>query len=141
MRGGSYSKIGLTFSQKQNLQREIYSAEDRCLRCGRFSHFVKDCYAISDYLGNFIYDGSDVNDEIYENIESDFNDENYENVESDVNDEIYENIESDVYDDNYENVDFDFYDEINEISNLMLMMIMLIMFWNKKFNIPIKVSF
>jgi predicted GIY-YIG superfamily endonuclease len=54
VRGGSYVELELCASQKDMLKREIWSARNLCSRCGRDSHFVKDCYARTDAGGNTI---------------------------------------------------------------------------------------
>ena len=45
VRGGSYVQLELTEAQKDSLILEIRGASDKCTRCGRPGHFVKDCYA------------------------------------------------------------------------------------------------
>jgi len=52
VRGGSYVTVILDDSQRNNLQKEIWSANGACLRCGRNSHFINDCYANTDIHGN-----------------------------------------------------------------------------------------
>jgi hypothetical protein len=45
VRGGSYIQIELSEEQKNALKLEIRGATDKCTRCGRDGHFVKNCYA------------------------------------------------------------------------------------------------
>ena len=45
VRGGSYVSITLDDVQQEALQREIWSAEDRCTSCGKKGHFIKDCFS------------------------------------------------------------------------------------------------
>lgn len=45
VRGGSYVSITLDDVQQEALQREIWGAEDRCTKCGKKGHFVKDCFS------------------------------------------------------------------------------------------------
>jgi hypothetical protein len=45
VRGGSYVQMDLTETQKSALIMEIRGASDKCTRCGREGHFVKDCYS------------------------------------------------------------------------------------------------
>ena len=52
VRGGSYSSINLTDPQVVSIRREIWGANGLCLRCGRKSHFITDCYAKTDIYGN-----------------------------------------------------------------------------------------
>lgn len=56
VRGGSYSNVELNVVQIEALKTEIRGAQDRCSRCGRDSHFVKDCYATTDVNGTLLYD-------------------------------------------------------------------------------------
>ena len=44
-RGGSYSNIKLEKLQIEFLEKEIWASTDLCIRCGRSSHFVLDCFA------------------------------------------------------------------------------------------------
>lgn len=54
VRGGSYITDELSQSQLDTLKAEIWGANDLCNKCGRESHFYKDCYAKSDTEGNII---------------------------------------------------------------------------------------
>ena len=45
VRGGSYTQIELDDAQRESLTSEIRGATDKCMRCGRVGHFVKNCYA------------------------------------------------------------------------------------------------
>jgi hypothetical protein len=54
VRGGSYVAEELSQSQLDALKAEIWGANDLCNKCGRESHFYKDCYAKSDTEGNII---------------------------------------------------------------------------------------
>lgn len=45
VRGGSYCQVELSDDQYQSLIRELRNASDKCTRCGRSGHFVRDCYA------------------------------------------------------------------------------------------------
>jgi len=59
VRGGSYVQIELTEPQKDGLKLEIRSANDKCTRCGRAGHFVKDCYAKTEVKLNELDESSD----------------------------------------------------------------------------------
>jgi hypothetical protein len=54
VRGGTYVETELDDEQVATLQKEIWGAQDKCTRCGRTGHFVKDCYATTDTNGNEI---------------------------------------------------------------------------------------
>jgi len=54
VRGGTYVSETLSEEQLQTLKAEIRSSSDLCNKCGRPSHFFKDCYAKSDTEGNII---------------------------------------------------------------------------------------
>ena len=56
VRGGSYVQIELSKFHLDALKMELWSTKDLCTRCGRAGHFIKDCYAKSDALGNKIND-------------------------------------------------------------------------------------
>jgi predicted GIY-YIG superfamily endonuclease len=48
VRGAAYSQMELDEAQRETLQREIRSAKDACMKCGRSGHFAKSCYARTD---------------------------------------------------------------------------------------------
>jgi len=54
VRGGSYVEIELSKFHIDALKMEIWSAKDLCTNCGRFGHFIKDCYAKTDVFENII---------------------------------------------------------------------------------------
>ena len=54
VRGGSYVEMELSDFHKDALNMEIWGAKDLCSRCGRSGHFVKDCYANTDFSGKKI---------------------------------------------------------------------------------------
>jgi len=51
VRGGSYVTVTLSEETVATIQREIRTAQDSCLRCGRKGHFVTSCYAKTDGNG------------------------------------------------------------------------------------------
>lgn len=63
VRGGSYVEIELSEFHISALKMEIWAAKDLCTRCGRSGHFVKDCFANTDSLGNKIEDDEDEEEE------------------------------------------------------------------------------
>ena len=71
VRGGSYVQENLDDFTKYILQKEIWSSNNCCSRCGRDSHFVSKCYATTDVNGNEI-----VEFEIEEDEEDDDEDSN-----------------------------------------------------------------
>ena len=58
VRGGSYSRQTLTHDDVKALCKELFHATNGCLRCGRQSHWAKDCFAKTDVVGNTIEDES-----------------------------------------------------------------------------------
>ena len=56
VRGGTYTSIELDDISLMQLQKELWHSKNLCTRCGRNSHFVKDCYAKTDIDGNTIDD-------------------------------------------------------------------------------------
>ena len=59
VRGGSYSNVVLEGDVYESLLKEIFHAKGVCLRCGRGSHWVKNCYAKTDIYGNELLDRED----------------------------------------------------------------------------------
>lgn len=45
VRGGSYTGTVLSDDQLRALRSELWSATDRCMRCGRTGHFASGCFA------------------------------------------------------------------------------------------------
>lgn len=64
VRGGSYNQIELTNNQKQYLIAELRTSNNVCYRCGRNSHFIKDCYAKTDLNGNLLFTNKKNDNEI-----------------------------------------------------------------------------
>lgn len=54
VRGGSYVEVELSGFHTDALNMEIWAAKGLCTNCGRPGHFVKDCYATTNTLGNKI---------------------------------------------------------------------------------------
>jgi len=54
VRGGSYVRDTLDIDSRRLIQREIWAANDCCVRCGRNSHFVKECCFDTDIHGQII---------------------------------------------------------------------------------------
>lgn len=54
VRGGSYSSVELTDEQISYIKRLINHANDKCLRCGRDSHFISNCYAKTHIDGHLL---------------------------------------------------------------------------------------
>jgi|TARA_B110000259_G_C13916669_1_gene363153 hypothetical protein len=48
VRGGTYASIELYTNSILTLQKKLWHSKEACIRCGRDSHFVKDCYAKTD---------------------------------------------------------------------------------------------
>jgi predicted GIY-YIG superfamily endonuclease len=56
VRGGSYSNIVLDENSIAVLEKEIRHSNNVCMRCGRDTHYIKDCYATTDVDGAIIKD-------------------------------------------------------------------------------------
>ena len=56
VRGGAYSNIELDDNCISVLEKEIRHSKNLCTRCGRDTHFIKDCYANTDSNGVIISD-------------------------------------------------------------------------------------
>lgn len=54
VRGGSYTSIELDEISLLTLQKELWHSKNLCTRCGRNTHFAKDCYAKIDIDGNIL---------------------------------------------------------------------------------------
>ena len=54
VRGGSYSTIHLDKSIRSMIQKKIWHSNNACLRCGRTTHFISNCYAKIDVNGNYL---------------------------------------------------------------------------------------
>lgn len=54
VRGGSYTSIELDNISLLTLEKELWHSKNLCTRCGRNTHFAKDCYAKTDIDGNLI---------------------------------------------------------------------------------------
>jgi predicted GIY-YIG superfamily endonuclease len=44
VRGGTYVSTNLSMTQKESLQAEIWTAQNKCTNCGKIGHFINDCY-------------------------------------------------------------------------------------------------
>jgi|UniRef100_A0A6C0JUE5 predicted GIY-YIG superfamily endonuclease len=73
VRGGTYTSIELDDISLFQLQKELWHSKNLCTRCGRNTHFIKDCYAKTDIDGNILEKADTSSD--YEDTSSD-----YENV-------------------------------------------------------------
>lgn len=59
VRGGTYSNIVLDANSIAVLEKEIWHSKNLCTRCGRDSHYIKECYAKTDVDGAIIDDATD----------------------------------------------------------------------------------
>lgn len=58
VRGGTYSNIVLDANSIAVLEKEIWHSKNLCTRCGRDSHYIKECYAKTDVDGAIIDDAA-----------------------------------------------------------------------------------
>jgi len=58
VRGGAYIHENLSLDEINFLNREIWSAQGRCIRCGRDNHLAKLCRAHFDIYNVLLYDPS-----------------------------------------------------------------------------------
>jgi predicted GIY-YIG superfamily endonuclease len=63
VRGGTYSNVVLDANSIAILEKEIRHSKNLCTRCGRDSHYIKDCYAKTDVDGALIVVSEDVKKE------------------------------------------------------------------------------
>jgi hypothetical protein len=54
VRGGTYSNVVLDENCIAVLEKEIRHSKNLCTRCGRDTHYIKDCYATADSNGAVI---------------------------------------------------------------------------------------
>ena len=89
VRGGTYSNIDLDANCISVLEKEIRHSKNLCTRCGRDTHFIKDCYAKTDSNDNIIVDAkSKEKDTVskYNKIKYSYKANNKESSEDDDND-------------------------------------------------------
>jgi predicted GIY-YIG superfamily endonuclease len=63
VRGGTYSNVVLDANSIAILEKEIRHSKNLCTRCGRDSHYIKDCYAKTNVDGALIVVSEDVKKE------------------------------------------------------------------------------
>ena len=72
VRGGSYSRVLLSYEQTVLLQKELDGANNRCFNCGSSKHFVSKCDYVSNIIDtnfNLEFEGSDASDDLEDAIE------------------------------------------------------------------------
>ena len=77
VRGGSYSAMELSDEEYSLLTKEIWSAKDCCLTCGRKGHFANKCYARTTVDGWEIYDSEDSGSEDEDEDDYDSEEDDY----------------------------------------------------------------
>ena len=60
VRGSSCEQIVLSPDHKKLLKKEIWMAQNVCMRCGWASHFIKDCWARTDACGDPIEENTEM---------------------------------------------------------------------------------
>lgn len=58
VRGGSYTSVNLTESQKQFIQQEITGCTDKCYCCGESGHFARDSWKRYDISTSYNFNQS-----------------------------------------------------------------------------------
>jgi predicted GIY-YIG superfamily endonuclease len=97
VRGGTYSNIDLDANCISVLEKEIRHSKNLCTRCGRDTHFIKDCYAKTDSNDNIIVDAkSKEKDTVskYNKIKYAYKANNKESTEDDDDDDEYLNVKN-----------------------------------------------
>jgi hypothetical protein len=111
VRGGSYNTINLSEEEKKILNKELYTSNNCCYRCGRNNHFIKDCYAKTKLNGDLI-------DKIDKFINKKNND-NIKNLDNNINKEVKNDIKN--LDNNIKNnikkINKEVNEEVNKSSN------------------------
>jgi len=54
VRGGIYVSESLDTTQRNDINKRIWGANDCCTQCGRKGHFVKNCQSTKDITGQYI---------------------------------------------------------------------------------------
>jgi len=54
VRGGSYTNVVLTPFEMSFIQKEIWTAENKCCRCGSTTHWINECKERIDVNGKWI---------------------------------------------------------------------------------------
>jgi predicted GIY-YIG superfamily endonuclease len=54
VRGGAYCEPLLSLEKIRFIQQEFWAEDDLCIRCGRDSHWVSNCYAKTDVYGDLL---------------------------------------------------------------------------------------
>ncbi len=97
VRGGTYSNIDLDANCISVLEKEIWHSKNLCTRCGRDTHFIKECYAKTDSNDNIIVDAkSKEKDTVskYNKIKYAYKANNKESTEDDDDDDEYLNVKN-----------------------------------------------
>lgn len=98
VRGGTYSNIDLDDNCIAVLEKEIRHSKNECMRCGRDTHFIKDCYAKTDV------DGKIIDDVCKKQTEISNKKPNVYKSKTKKKDPSHEDSDNDDYSDNYEDL-------------------------------------
>jgi superfamily II DNA helicase RecQ len=88
VRGGSYSSIKLTDLKVDEIHQKIQSATNKCFKCGRGGHFVKNCYAKTNVYGDMLTPEEKVIEDPKVIKEKKVKQDKYESVEILTDDEL-----------------------------------------------------
>jgi len=113
VRGGIYVTEALDNTQRSEINKQIWGANDCCMQCGRKEHFIKNCTATKDITGQDIFkeeykDKKSVKTQKDAKTDTDGNQLDSENdSDNDSDSDSYNDSDNDSYNDSNYNSDND----------------------------------